>query len=556
MRRIALFLALLLAGPVCAQTSFNVWTPKGNIVANPPSVKLGNPSVIPGLTGSVLSGTVFAGWFGDAINGTLYYYESSDGLTSWTGYSGNPLTPASGNVYYPTVYLESGTYYLYACTTTFPGNGISVFTSTDRVTWTAQGSQIALGGAGSWDQGGVFQLNIVDNISGTWYAYYSGLNAARTVYGLGLVTSTDLIHWTKSLSNPIFPGNIGGANFQKVGNTYYMWAASPNPNAQIPNDPTYRYSAASPSGPWTQLTYQGTPVPVYYVATTAELNTGTGPPNGFAADTRYVAANGDVYIYYTFTLTGGAEQSINAAVTAGYTLAQLVATYEGVVNVPFSGLPQLNLETLSSDTFTRANANPIGGNWSPQVTGHTAQIVSNVAQSSTVAVPGDSYWNASSWANDQWVQVTVNNETSGSFLGASARLNTSGIATGYRALLSGGTGSSANLIIQREIAGTGTNILTLSGFTVSVGDTIMIATIGSSIMMYWQGNLIGIETDSNIASGSAGFEIEGVTSTSNSGINAWAAGSFRNAPSILFPAQIGGFLISSNKRQYKPLVFR
>src|SRR5579862_3161731 len=142
-------------------TSFNVWTPKGNVVANPSGIHLGNPSVIPNLTATILSGTVYGGWFGDDATGHIYYYESVDGFTSWTGSGSNPITPASSAAFYPTVYTAGTTFYLYGCTSSNVGvgaSGISVFTSTDRITWTAQGVQIAVGGGGAWDSGGAFQL--------------------------------------------------------------------------------------------------------------------------------------------------------------------------------------------------------------------------------------------------------------------------------------------------------------------------------------------------------------------------------------------------------------
>lgn len=521
-------------------TAFNVWTPQGNVVANPGGNKIGNPSVIFDTNPIVLIGNtnVFKMWAGFDTAGTVYYFESLDGI-SWTPYASNPLSPGgTATSFFPTVYKEGSTYYLYSCPTNL-FQAIAVFTSSDGITWTPQGTQLTVGGVGTWDSNGLSQPNIVDIISGTWYAYYSGENASG-VFGQGLITSTDGIHWTKSPSNPIFPGQIGNSSFLKVGSTYYMYATFPNSNATLAtnqNNPMGRWSASLPSGPWTQLQSGGVNVPTYYVATPSELDNGTSLPAANANDPRIVSALGNMYLYYTYTTTGGTEQSVNAAIATGFTPAQLVATYEGVVNVPFSGLTTLNLSTLASDNFTRANANPIGGNWTPRVAGDTAQILSNVVNASAVATPADSYWNALTWNADQWSRITVHNETTGSFLGSSVRVSTSGAATAYRIILQTGTGAGSGLAVQSQVAGVSTNIVVLV-FPINVGDTILAVVIGTNLLVYWNDALIYNASTSSIASGASGFELQGTTLVTNSGISAWSGGSFQKAPPIIIPSNV------------------
>lgn len=514
-------------------TAFNIWKPQGHIIANPGGTVLGNPSVIPGINGVVLSGTVFGAFAGYDENGAVYYFESADGLTSWTPYGSNPIT-LSGAAYFPTVYEFSGTYYLYACLTGFPGTGIGVYTSSSPIgPWTAQGGiQIPLGSAGAWDSTGVFQLNVLTQLNGTWYAYYSGYNG--TQFGQGLVTSTDLIHWTKSVSNPIFPGPIGNMCFLTVGNVYYAYAAFPNPNATMKalgNDYLGRWSATAPSGPWTSLEYNNVQVPTYYISSPAELNNGTSLPASNANDQRLVVANGNIYMYYTYTLTGGNEQGVYAALASGITPAQLISSYEGVFNIPFPIVPQLNLVTLGADTFNRANVNPLGGNWSPVVSGKTSQIVSDIVNTSALG-EGDSYWNATSWAADQWSESTINNITSGSFAGTTVRSSTAGANTGYR-IVAQGLGASTSVSIQLLVTGTTTNLATLS-FTLSSGDTLLFVVIGTNVLLYWNTFLIANYSNAVISSGAAGFELSSGTSTANAGISAWSGGSFQAAPAITF----------------------
>lgn len=520
-------------------TAFNVWAPQGNVVANPGAVKLGNPSVIPGLAGIVLGGTVFGGWFGDDTTGHIYYYESADGITSWTAYSLNPIIPAISAAFFPTVYTDGTTFYLYGCTSAFPGTGIAVFTSTDRVTWTAHGVQIPLGGVGAWDHNGTFQLNIVDKVAGTWYAYYSGYNGSQ--FGQGLVTSTDLITWTKSVSNPIFPGPIGNMCFLKASGFYFAYAPFPSPNTQIAavnGNPIGRWSSLSPSGPWTQLTYLGSPVPVYYVSTAAELNNSGGVPGSNANDQCIVVSGGNIYLYYTYTTTGGIEVSINAALASGYTPTQLTTTYEGVFNVPFTGVPQLNLTTSATDSFTRADGS-LGANWTAIASGGGfggSQIASHLVEPASLANPnGTSFYNALSWPNDQWSSVTITSlANNGATAGGGIRENISGTSNLYQARwapsLGHALGQSGIWSIVKRNAGTATTLATGTGMTVSTTDALMAVVIGTNIYLYYNGYLIAAATDSALTTGAAGFVNSVATALTDSQISAWSGGAFQSAP--------------------------
>ena len=514
-------------------TAFNVWQPQGNVVANPGGNKLGNPSVIPGLTGIVLSGTVFGMWAGYGGAGTVYYFESYDGLTNWTPYAGNPLTLGSTYIV-PTVYYEAGTFYMYVSP---GGTDIVVLTSTDRTTWTSQGSQISVGSAGAWDSSGVFQLNIVTQLSGTWYAYYSGTNGS--VYGQGLATSTDLIHWTKSPLNPIFPGPIGNMSFLTVGSTYYAYAPFPNPNATLKtnqNNPMGRWSAPTPSGPWVQLQYNSQPVPVYYVATPAELNGSGGLPATNANDPRIVSANGNMYLYYTLTATGGAEQAVYAALASGYTPAQLVATYEGVFNVPFATMPSLNFNTLASDNFQRANQNPLAGNWTTQVAGNNLQLSSDAVTSATAGTIGLAYYNAISFPNDQWATAAALTSSASSVFGPQVRMGNSGVRTAYSVPWIGTFGSPGPAYVQQEVSGTYTQ-LDIFNLTLNSGDSLTACAIGSNIYTYWDGFLVRATSASALSSGIAGLIGNAITSTANLAITSWSGGGFQNAPN---PPSSGG----------------
>lgn len=549
---------------VLASTSFGLWIPKGNIIANSMCGTGGtcaNPSVIYRATGClVLSSPCHGLWvFNEgglpAVQG-IYYFESADGFTSWSAYSGNPmiLDNGTGNTRFPVVSLQAGTFYIFAGS----GTSINEWTSPNGVTsLTSIGSILARGNAGSWEAGGIFQLNIIDTIAGTTTAYYTGWNgSSNRSYAQGCATTTNLTCWTKCSGNPIFNGlgntPIGATTFYKQAGTYYAYTSGYTPNAELQTlgfESFFRFSSPSVTGPWTELTYgsTGIQIPIYYANTPFDFNNGGCPAASAQVGDPELEfpPDGSIHLYYDSTCDFGVELGVSAAVIPHANLSQIVASYEGVFNVPVSGFPQLNLLTLASDSGTGPNSNPIGGNWTPlAVSGAfgTAQRISNRFESSSTAAPNsDSYWNAFTWPADQWSQSTVcvNN---GEFTGADSRMSTSGAITAYRMFWTGTLGSSGTNEIQKEVSGSATTIFSNTGLPLNVGDTIMNATIGSLIYFYYDGYLIGSVSDSANATGAAGFQIaSGPSNVSNAAICGWSGGMFQSVSgSIGGKAGIGG----------------
>ena len=125
---------------------------------------------------------------------------------------------------------------------------------------------------------------------------------------------------------------------------------------------------------------------------------------------------------------------------------QLVVTNTGAV--PTSGSvvvsdtlpPGLTLKAtdspLVSDNFTRANVNPLAGNWTPISVSLADgwapnQIISNAAYGTQPSpVNSASYWNALTPPADQYVEITLGPMTATSIAGAALRV-TPGQETGY-----------------------------------------------------------------------------------------------------------------------------
>ncbi len=75
------------------------------------------------------------------------------------------------------------------------------------------------------------------------------------------------------------------------------------------------------------------------------------------------------------------------------------------------------------DDFNRANANPIGGNWTAIPNETSLQIISNRVYGISSANRNTAYWNAMEFAPDQYSQATLAVVPSGGDLGIACRIS-------------------------------------------------------------------------------------------------------------------------------------
>lgn len=159
----------------------------------------------------------YAGYDGTRFR--IGYATSSDGI-SWTKYGGNPVMTVgaggawdSGFIGPTAVWHEGSTYYMvYNGGTTLADQStwkLGLATSTDRVTWTkSSGNPFLSGETGLWDDG-VLDMRGVLRIGSLYYAFYQGNTPDEQNSAHGLVTSPDLVTWTRDSSNPMQRGAAG-----------------------------------------------------------------------------------------------------------------------------------------------------------------------------------------------------------------------------------------------------------------------------------------------------------------------------------------------------------
>ncbi|MBI5546631.1 MAG: DUF11 domain-containing protein [Deltaproteobacteria bacterium] len=180
---------------------------------------------------------------------------------TWVRHAGNPLVADPGSVG-PSVVVVGGTYYMFLTYRAVSPREVQLRTSTDGLTWGAPTTVLQHGGSGDWDEGAV-EVDCVMWEGSVYKMWYSGINGARTLQGIGYATSPDGSTWTKYAGNPVLtPGASADwdAEFVRESTvvfnhgTYHMWYAATS------SFPAFSIGyATSPDGlMWTK--YAGNPV--------------------------------------------------------------------------------------------------------------------------------------------------------------------------------------------------------------------------------------------------------------------------------------------------------
>jgi hypothetical protein len=175
-------------------------------------------------------------------------------------------------------------------------------------------------------------------------------------------------------------------------------------------------------------------------------------------------------------------------------------------------------QTLASDNFNRADG-ALGSNWT-----ELGSAAGSIVIASNVCVEnsgGDSeFYNAISWPNDCWSQVTIPTKaaTTTNYAGPMVRGNTPGSDNDYRCF-----NFSGNIYIQKRLNGALSSNLTNAAWTPVNGDIIRLEVSGTALKVFVNNVLVLAASDAGIATGNSGFQVEG-SSTSSPTADNWSGG--------------------------------
>lgn len=170
----------------------------------------------------------------------------------------------------------------------------------------------------------------------------------------------------------------------------------------------------------------------------------------------------------------------------------------------------------ASDTFTRADAGNLGGNWTFSTPGGGGDLnISSHVCICTVGALRGAWWTADSFNTNHYSQVTCPDVTIG-YGGPCVRMQTAGGSfDGYWLVFNKDDG---HVYIQRIDVGVNTT-LTDCGNVATSGMVLKLSINGSTLTAYKNGSSIGTATDSTYVGGAAGIAL----ALSNASLDDWSA---------------------------------
>jgi len=216
---------------------------------------------------------------------------------------------------------------------------------------------------------------------------------------------------------------------------------------------------------------------------------------------------------------------------------------------------------IASDNFNRADANPIGGNWTTVTSEIAWKILSNHAEPTAFNNDASIYY-AGTWPADQYSQAKITvNGSAGSTAGAGVCIRASTSLRTYYRLTVDHAGSN-NINLTRIVNGTSTSLWTRT-VTFVDGDLIRLEAQGSVLRAMVNGVAVGADfvDTSPITSGNPGLTYSSIETSSSA--EDWEGGdltSARQAPGLQLPPHLlKRFLLAAEARYRRvptlPVVF-
>ena len=229
--------------------------------------------------------------------------------------------------------------------------------------------------------------------------------------------------------------------------------------------------------------------------------------------------NGVLVLTATDTSFSSGSPGIGGFVASNPTA--FITAWEGGDIVPFA-------QTIQRDTFTRGNSGTLGANWTALCDATDTQVLgitSNAAQPQVVGGRATSYWNANTFANDQYSQALAG----GSALGTNTHLDGVTVRTSagtYYGFTWNLVNSGTTLSIFKVVSGTFTSIGAGIVNTVAViGSLMRLEVVGTVLNAYVDGNLVLTGSDADIVSGAPGITAFMAAASPTANLTNWEGGS-------------------------------
>ncbi len=153
-----------------------------------------------------------------------------------------------------------------------------------------------------------------------------------------------------------------------------------------------------------------------------------------------------------------------------------------------------------TDTFNRANENPLGnGVWTTATGLNPMQILSNAAIRTVETAHNLSYYTGATFSDNQYSQITIAGSPTLGWLGSVVRWSGN---TGYQNVVDGNTSTG---YFYKWVSGTQTQIGTAYSIAITVGSVVRLEAAGTTFTVKLNGAPVATFTDNAVSSGRPGI---------------------------------------------------
>lgn len=412
-----------------------------------------------------------------------------------------PLTPVAGSNITLTTDTTAGTVTIASTGgATYPGAGIPQSTGSAWGTSITPGTGVATALAAAVDgTGGLASKAALDALSvGAPITSAPTYSDSACTTGQYAFSATPPQYWCKATNT---------WDYQVVSGSSLVWANWSNPTPDTtPNAFTFADTQTDATLSTQYCSAQVTPTGFNAAATI--VSTGTGANKGWKIDGGSFATTGTLSPGSAIQTCHDSSASNSTSTTSSLTIGGVAATS------PFT-TTTLASSNIFTDTFDRADIDPLASPWVVLGTYTTLKIVSNDATSSDTTEDGSMYYNSVS-SVDHYSSIVFGASTGYAYTGPTVRAGTNGKSC-YRMFWSGGT----VYVQHRSSTGAGTTLSQVTKTSPIAGTVYKLSMSGNTLTATIDGVQIWSGTPGTIIS--AGYPGITISGSSNK-VASWEGG--------------------------------